>query len=444
MLEPKPSRIAFLRSRVDAAWATDRHETFPVPFRDHPRPLVKIEVPIEFPLYNIRSGRTHRAQSQYIAEQKLSDDFFADPEDPAVQKAQEQLLLQMVALKGLDKDLAEKKQKNPLVLTFDGFVLDGNRRLAALRRDGEAAYAAAVVLPDDATVTEIYETELELQMARETKAEYNWIDKALHVEYGLKQSMSTKSPQDAIRAVARHMNVDVGEIEGIVKRLSLVNLYLEWLGSPGKYHEIPEQAGGTMEQAFRELDTRLSAKPLPNDQRRAIQEACFAAMLSGGGYQDVRQVIAVMRSRPEALLAGLRDQLPADLVAQLATPAPAAPVRQAASEAEDLLVQLAESDNVPDPGPGATVLNLLRDPARRKEVGGYIRAVAEEMEAERKEASKEALPRVNRALRHLRDVSIGAETKQLDIVAQSLAQVADQVQRLTGEVERARADQEPR
>jgi len=429
---------------VEAAWATDRHETFPVPFRDHQRPLVKIEVPIEFPLYNIQSGRTHRAQSQYIADLKLPEGFFADPEDPGVQKAQEQLLLQMVALKGLDKDLAEKKQKNPLVLTFDGFVLDGNRRLAALRRDGEAAYVAAVVLPEDALVTEIYETELELQMARETKAEYNWIDKALHVEYGLAKWTSTKSPQDAMRAVARHMNVDVGEIEGIVKRLSLVNLYLEWLGAAGKFHEIPEQAGGTMEQAFRELDTRLSAKPLPNDQRRAIQEACFAAMLSGGGYQDVRQVIAAMRSRPDVLLAGLRDQLPADLAAQLAAPVPTALVRPVANEAEELLEQLAQSDNGPDPGPGATVLNLLRDPARRKEVGGYIRAVAEEMDAEKKEASKEAVQRVNRALRHLRDVSITAETRQFEAVAQSLAQVADHVQRLTGEVERARAEQEPR
>jgi hypothetical protein len=151
-----------------------------------------------------------------------------------------------------------------------------------------------------------------------------------------------------------------------------------------------------------------------------------------------------MRSRPDVLLAGLRDRLPADLAAQMSSRAPAAPARPVTNEAEDLLEQLARSDDAPDRGLGAAVLNLLRDPARRREVGEHLCAVAEEIEAERKEANKEALSRVQRALRHLRDLSIGPETKQLDAVAQSLAQVTDHVQRLIAEVERARAEQEPR
>src|SRR6266511_4160638 len=73
------SRIAFLRERVAAASRQADRATFPVPFRQRQVDLVVTDVPIEFPLYNVLSGRTHRAQAEYIDRHGVSADFFAIP-----------------------------------------------------------------------------------------------------------------------------------------------------------------------------------------------------------------------------------------------------------------------------------------------------------------------------------------------------------------------------
>src|SRR5438034_11213041 len=96
----------------------------------------------------------------------------------------------MIDEKDLQLDIQQRGQLAPLVLTKDGYVVDGNRRLATLSNRREQ-YAIAVVLPPDAEAHEIYDTEIELQLQRETKAEYGWINDARQIEYGIKDLNET-------------------------------------------------------------------------------------------------------------------------------------------------------------------------------------------------------------------------------------------------------------
>src|SRR5205814_3347796 len=85
--------------------------------------LFRIRIETDFPLYRIQSGRTHRAQSAYLDQHPhIGKDFFEDPEDPKVQKAQHEILLNLISERELDADLEERGQRAPLVLTFDGYV----------------------------------------------------------------------------------------------------------------------------------------------------------------------------------------------------------------------------------------------------------------------------------------------------------------------------------
>jgi hypothetical protein len=111
---------------VAAASKSAQRSTFDVPFRGGRVPLVKIKVRVDFPLYRIQSGRTHRAQSKYLEQHsELPAVFFDDPEDDKVQEAQRQILLQMIEERGLADDLEERHQQQPIVLTKDGFIVDG-------------------------------------------------------------------------------------------------------------------------------------------------------------------------------------------------------------------------------------------------------------------------------------------------------------------------------
>lgn len=424
----QPSRIAFLRERVEAAERAANRQTFDVPFRQRSQPLVKIDVPIDFPLYNIQSGRTHRAQRAWIEDNDKPSDFFADPEDDEVQAVQHALLKEMIAERNLADDLQNRQQRNPIVLTYDGFIVDGNRRMAALREAGDVENAVAVVLPSDATAPEVFETELELQMARETRADYNWIDQALHVRYGVEQLRESRT------AVAQRMNVQVREVDDILGRLVLVDLYLDWMGHPEAYHRVPADS----EQAFIELrdrESRQQVRNLTEVHRQAIRLACFGVIRSaGGGYMDVRHVADTIRSQPAAVVNRLRDRLPDELVTQLDQPIPT-PAATADGD-DDLLAQLAAASADEAVPAGAEVINVVRDPGDAQVSAPLLMEVARELVEEGREtnAQLEPLRKLERALQLLRSIQITPQTRQLSTVAQRLQDLMGEADRIAMQV----------
>ena len=427
MTEPQPSRIAFLRDRVETADRTASRTTFDVPFRQRHVPLAKIDVPISFPLYNIRSGRTHRAQTEWIERNRKPVDFFADAEDDEVQSVQHSLLLGMIQEEGLASDLARRQQRNPIVLTYDGFIIDGNRRVTALRVAGDIENVVAVVLPMDATLPEVFETELELQMARETRADYNWIDQGLHVRYGVQQL------HEPVGSVAQRMNIQEREVNDILARLVLVDIYLAWAETPDAYHRVPADS----EQSFIELSERESRQQFRNLSalhREAIRLACFGVIQSaGGGYMDIRNVADTIRSKPTEVVTRLHERLPAELAARLDMPV-AEPAES--PPADDLLSLLAEAASDETTTPGAGVLNVVRDHTVANVSAPALIDVAKDLVEEGKELQThlEPLRKLDRALQLLRSIRITAETRQLRNVAQRLDDVNAEADRIAAEV----------
>src|SRR5699024_11000532 len=104
------------------------------------------------------------------------------------QEEQYEILRNQEGFNDLKIDLAERKQREPAVVTSDGILINGNRRTAALRSlylddDNQSArYVKCLVLPEDATPAELLELETELQVARDFKEEYSWINEAFLIE----------------------------------------------------------------------------------------------------------------------------------------------------------------------------------------------------------------------------------------------------------------------
>ena len=431
------TRMATLKERLTQA-ERERSPTFDVPFRGRRLHLHRIRVETSFPLYRIQSGRTHRAQSQYLeGHPELPKDFFSDPEDPKVQKAQHELLLGMIDDRDLSADLKDRKQLSPLVLTSDGYVVDGNRRLAALRNQREE-YADAVVLPGDAESHEIYETEIELQMQRETKAPYNWIDQALHIEYGLKEL------NEPVGTVARRMRKSEADINNEIAKLQLVRSYLTWVGEAGKYHKVPQAGGGSMEQAFEEMAEALKRPTLKRKAEpeiRVVKEACFAALQREAGYMEIRRTIKQLAQNPGRVVEKIR--LRAAGTARSSDPPPASPPppppssTPAGRQTADPLRALAAEGGTGAPPDLAELLRAVNDPG----TAGLVAEAVEDLEEEEKQSKRQQLPiqRLQRAITELRQVELDGDAGDLSDIAKAVEHLAKEVERLSSQVSRLRS-----
>lgn len=433
MNKPKQpaSRIAILKERVEAAERI-KGSTFDVPFRGKPLSLRRIRVETDFPLYRIQSGRTHRAQAAYSDRHpSLPNDFFSDPEDPHVQRAQHEILLDMINEKDLATDLHHRGQLAPIVLTKDGYVVDGNRRLAALRERKEE-YVDAVVLPSDAESHEIYETEIELQMQRETKAPYNWIDQALHIEYGIKE-LSEKSEQ-----VARRMRLGKDDIKRELEKLAFVRQYLNWIGEDGKYHKVPSAGGGHMEQAFQEMAQRFSSTSLKRKkepERRLIRDTCFQAIKREAGYQQIRNIIKHVGQNAVKISEKLRERKPTKKPTHEG-PKPTLKTQHTDAR-KDPLRALAKAT----PSNTSEAVEDLMEVVNDAEAAYLILDVVDEVEAEEKEAKRQQQPlqRIEHAITDLKQINLGEVAEDLDALSKALARLSDEVDRLSKRIDKIRS-----
>ena len=150
-------------------------------------------------------------------------------------------------------------QRESLLLTSDGVVLNGNRRLAALRalfEDDARTYSSfshvdAIILPKAANEQDLELLEAELQMAPETKLEYGWIERRLKLR---RHADVLKIPRDQIKATYRFRREEDINVE--LQQLALAEEYLEkYLHKPHAYREVAQS-----EQLFKDLEKEVRGK----------------------------------------------------------------------------------------------------------------------------------------------------------------------------------------
>jgi hypothetical protein len=171
----------------------------------------------------------------------------------------------------------QQLQTEPLLITAEGVVVNGNRRLAAMRellhRDPEryAGFAdvSAAMLPAEAAAADLEFVEATLQMAPETKLAYGWIGRRLKMR---RQRDELKLP---LESMCESYRVEgAAEIDREIQELALAEDYLDsYRGEPGHYSLIDDA-----EALFVGLRERLSLLPAP--LRRLWRLAGFA-MIDG-------------------------------------------------------------------------------------------------------------------------------------------------------------------
>ncbi|PKL16921.1 MAG: hypothetical protein CVV49_13860 [Spirochaetae bacterium HGW-Spirochaetae-5] len=232
-------------------------------FEGKPEILKVVTLPLHFPIYRMSNGRTQTHQLAYISEKGSDPDFFSlGEENASVQQIQHDIL-KIFAHEGtetitpiIDELERAKQQTEPLLITPAGIVVNGNRRLAAMRElyhahpDDFSVFKnveCAVLPPLD--IQQIDDIEIRLQMTPETKLPYSWIDESLKIK---KQILAGRKEEE----IARLMRKKPVEIKKSLSALNYADMYLkEWKKRPFDYSLV--EAG---EQFFYDLVSSLKGK----------------------------------------------------------------------------------------------------------------------------------------------------------------------------------------
>ena len=239
-------------------------KNFPVMFQGEQKYLNVYTVGVEFPVYRLSNGRTQAAQEEYVYKNKLSQKFFDDPENIEAQEVQHEILKGMIHKEGLKDLFKQQEQTEPLILDSKGYIANGNRRMCTMRellyespeKYKHFEYIKVVFLPP-CTPKDILSLEAQLQIQRDVRADYSWIDEAFLLRKTRKNYDMSDLELARLYGFATKKNVQ----ESIAK-LDLVDKYLKSRLKPKQYSILEKS-----EYAFKELQ-----KYLPQTMQQAKKD----------------------------------------------------------------------------------------------------------------------------------------------------------------------------
>lgn len=165
-----------------------------IDWRGEPRHLYVISMPVDMLYFN---PDTHRIRAQRTLDPQRDKAIDADPWGEAAQTYLHDLLRQRPAnpdqtdpdYTALMDELDRVGQREPGIVSPHGILVDGNTRAAALKDLGEQNIRVGV-LPDDATRRDINDVELSLQLRRDRRRDYSYINRLIAVDEELARGRS--------------------------------------------------------------------------------------------------------------------------------------------------------------------------------------------------------------------------------------------------------------
>jgi hypothetical protein len=271
-------RVNFIESRI----ANASRQLLPQWVRPE-KELPIVTLPIDWVRFSTLNHRTRAEQDREKLKSGNAELFTGDPLGNQAQAMQLKILSEQDGFDELKSDLKERRQQEPAVVTAEGILINGNRRAAALRRlwlnehIESARYIRAFVLPADATKDELIDLETELQVSKDYREEYSWVNEALLIEEIFESSNKNWD------RVAKRMRLAKEQVQEQYEKLQQLH-QLVALSNGQRYHA--DFVGNN--SAFRELAIHVRGKS--PQEAASVRSVYFLGMLAGTNYRDLRHL----------------------------------------------------------------------------------------------------------------------------------------------------------
>lgn len=287
-------------------------DTVQIEWRGEAKSLTVIKVPLANLLYN---PDTHRVRAQRDFDPQRDQRITDDPWSDAAQSYLDYLLGALPndpsksdpSFDKLKDDLEAYGQKDPGIITPSGILINGNTRAAALRRLNQSQMRVAV-LPSDWGWGDVSAVELELQMRRDYRRDYSFVNTLLALDEATKQS-DPDTAMKAFRISRATFNQRIWILETL---MSLVRRSETPEGISLNLRDF-ENDQGKLEELHRTYSATAKTDP---EEAELLKESRLLALVVDKSKTDLRFVENNFVSE------FLDRQLPSNLV----LPTPAAPL----------------------------------------------------------------------------------------------------------------------
>lgn len=204
----------------------------------------------------------------------------------------------------LTDELVKNGQLDPGIITFDGAVINGNRRMSILQtlkeKTGDEKYDYLIVarLPRGVDHKDLWRIEAKLQFGRDYRLEYGAVNELLKIRAGRLSGLGAKEISQAL--IGRYSEK---QVEDRLKILKLIENYLVYIGKPKQYKLIQENR---IVEHFNSLHNNVISSLANSAQRGDIPkltEIAFA-LTSTGNYshwniRELKKIAQVEKAKKE-------------------------------------------------------------------------------------------------------------------------------------------------
>ncbi|MGW8728339.1 transcriptional regulator [Streptomyces sp. NPDC055808] len=303
------------RRLAEATGMAGARETLTVEWRGGPLHVEVIDMPVASLYYN---PGTHRVRAQRSFDPARDRQLDADPWSPVSQEYLHYLLKALPADPAredpdyltLRESLESFKQTDPGLITRDGVLVNGNTRRAALAELGVANIRVGV-LPESCTWADVDAVELSLQLRRDHRREYSYVNRLLAIE---EQFSLGRNPTD----IAREFRIRTATCEQDLWILTCLRDLIERSRDGEAVLRLLDFED--QQEKLRELHRRyVKESAVSRDNADLLKETRLAAILLGFSKTDVRLI------EPDFNARYLDKRLPEELKPAVASAAVAIP-----------------------------------------------------------------------------------------------------------------------
>lgn len=268
-----------IQAAIDQEDAKPNPERRSVPWDDDKERLIVVTLPLNQLRFNPNS---HRIKAQLAAHPNrtvVASDPFGDESQRIIAK----LLQATEGFEDLKADLAERGQIEPGVVTREGVLVNANTRAAALRAL-EKTHIRVIVLPPNATVEQISELELRLQVSKDYKQDYTYTNQLLFIRDCQTAHWSEERIAREVYGTEGTKSKRIDKVKRDLRVLAMIDELIQTSGDRFGYPDFDDKS-----VALEELDRDYQQlKKSDAEAALRLRAARLVALLSGVGYRDIR------------------------------------------------------------------------------------------------------------------------------------------------------------